>query len=461
MFDVNFRKAFHKSLLSQENSFNDFTEIQNWLNQKNTSSSFLINEIPFQELKDWHFSEKDHNLVHHKNAFFSVKGVAVKTNFGDKKHWEQAIIHQPEIGILGILVKQIDGVLYFLMQAKFEPGNINHFQLAPTFQATKSNYTQAHEGRLPDYAEYFLGNQAKHKVIYDQLQSEQNARFYQKKNRNTIIEITEDIKLKENFKWMTLAQIKVFLEEDNVVNMDARSVLACIPHEEILDQESKVFGAFGKHLLNSLFQVENSIKSISELKNWLSEQKKKVQFEIRFKDLWQLDNWVKDDFSISDKEKQYFKVLALDIEIESREKMKWNQPIIQSFSEGLMVFILKKINGVFHFLVQAKFELGVLDKLELAPSIHCSKIQKNIPFVEVLLSKHIIVHHDSMQSEEGGRFYKEQNRNMILEVSEDFSNEIPENYCWMTFAQITQLMKNPTIFNMQARSLLSLLRFDK
>jgi oxidase EvaA len=34
--------------------------------------------------------------------------------------------------------------------------------------------------------------------------------------------------------------------------------------------------------------------------------------------------------------------------------------------------------------------------------------------------------HSSFQSEEGGRFYREQNKNMIIEVGDDFDVNVPD-----------------------------------
>ena len=85
------------------------------------------------------------------------------------------------------------------MQAKIEPGNINVVQLSPTLQATKSNYTQVHQGNAPFYLDYFLSERKDVTVLLDQLQSEQGARFLKKRNRNMIVEINSEIELKDNF----------------------------------------------------------------------------------------------------------------------------------------------------------------------------------------------------------------------------------------------------------------------
>jgi oxidase EvaA len=64
-----------------------------------------------------------------------------------------------------------------------------------------------------------------------------------------------------------------------------------------------------------------------------------------------------------------------------------------------------------------------------------------------------------MQSEEGGRFYREQNLNMIVEAPENFPVDVPENFCWMTLAQIYKFIQFNNYLNIQSRSLLSVISF--
>ena len=65
-------------------------------------------------------------------------------------------------------------------------------------------------------------------VLVDALQSEQGARFLRKRNRNIIIETDEEIELLDDYCWLTLGQIGKLIQQDNIVNMDARTVLSCI-----------------------------------------------------------------------------------------------------------------------------------------------------------------------------------------------------------------------------------------
>lgn len=65
-----------------------------------------------------------------------------------------------------------------------------------------------------------------------------------------------------------------------------------------------------------------------------------------------------------------------------------------------------------------------------------------------------------MQSEEGGRFYHEQNRNMIVEADDSFSEKEPSNFHWMTLQQIGEFLKFNNYLNIQARSLISAIKYD-
>ena len=141
--------------------------------------------------------------------------------------------------------------------------------------------------------------------------------------------------------------------------------------------------------------------------------------------------------------------------------------MIKPSQDGVIGLIIKKINGVYHFLVQAKVEIGNLDILELAPTVQCltgnyrtGLNEYSVPFIGYILNaKEEQIWHKSYQSEEGGRFFQEQNLNMIVEVDDKFNEELPENYCWMTLNQLNMFMKFNNYLNIGLRSLLSLIKF--
>ncbi len=140
--------------------------------------------------------------------------------------------------------------------------------------------------------------------------------------------------------------------------------------------------------------------------------------------------------------------------------------MIKPAQDGLCAFVCKEINGVIHFAVQAKLECGNHDIIELAPTVQCltgnyrNSKDGVLPFLEYVLNvKKENVIFDTMQSEEGGRFFKEQNRNMLVMADETISDELPEHYIWMTFNQICEFLKFNNYFNIQARSLMAAIQF--
>jgi dTDP-4-dehydro-6-deoxy-alpha-D-glucopyranose 2,3-dehydratase len=84
---------------------------------------------------------------------------------------------------------------------------------------------------------------------------------------------------------------------------------------------------------------------------------------------------------------------------------------------------------------------------------------KVLPYLEyVLTAREDQIRHSSLQSEEGGRFFHEQNRHLIVEADERFPLECPENYQWMTLSQLLTFARFNNYLNIQARSLLATLR---
>ena len=221
----NARLALARSLETTDNPFNGTEEVLAWIARRNREVSVKIDRVPFAGLRGWRFEDGTGNLVHESGRFFSVVGLDVYTNTGTVSRWSQPIINQPEVGCLGILCREIDGVMYFLLQAKIEPGNVNCVQLSPTLQATRSNYMCVHGGRAPAYLDAFR-DVPRGRIVLDQLQSEQGARFLRKRNRNMIVEADGDVEAGEDFRWLTLGQIKSLVRIDNIVNMDTRTVLS-------------------------------------------------------------------------------------------------------------------------------------------------------------------------------------------------------------------------------------------
>jgi oxidase EvaA len=458
-----FHGSYFESSFIEKGEVGDINDFFNWYSGRKFVGKFSVNQVSFSDSEQWFLDKKSGFLKHYTGKFFSIEGIQVNTNFGPISTWNQIIINQPEIGILGIITKIIGGVRHFLMQAKMEPGNINIIQLSPTLQATQSNYKQIHKGKLPAYLKYFVEHPDS-KVIIDQLQTEQGGRFLKKRNRNIIVEVFVDIKLEEDYYWLTLWQIKQLLKIDNFLNMDSRSVIACIPYINEVEILAPLFNGENFNFddfrfINSLFDIDNACHNIDQIIGWLARLKAENDISVKSVSLNDLIDWVITEEEIRHKSENRFSAILVDVKAGNREVTSWNQPLIKETQIGIIGYLIKKINGVDHFVVQAKMEPGNIDKFELAPTISFSNYKERVAvgykptFVEYFLGDKLVkIIYDTLQSEEGGRFYHFQNRNMIVEAFDELI--LPENFILMTLNQILTLSKFG-LFNIESRSLLA------
>lgn len=434
-------------------------EILSWIEEKNKNLKVLINKKNISET-NW-FLDEDGVIRNKDNTFFQIKGIK-RYNDSNNIIEEQPILIQDEIGYLGIICKKFDGTMFFLMQAKIEPGNVNKIQISPTIQATKSNFTQKHGGKKPAYLEYFL-NADRYKVLVDQIQSEQSSRFLGKRNRNIIVVVDEEIEVLSSHMWMTLEQIKELMKIDNLVNMDTRTVLSCIPYLNLTDCEKKSIGyPKSDELKKSLYQGDK-INHITQIYRYINDYK---MFDDDKKEIISLNNmknwkWKSDEFC--HKERYHFKVIFCEIEIEGREVKKWTQPLFEAVGKAVFGLITCIEDDMVKFLVKAVSEIGCFDKIELVPTVQLEAGYEydELNYIDKLFldrwkNKDNIIF-DTVLSEEGGRFYHEQNHNVILNINKDDIKHLPNNYFWVDYKTLIELIKINNILNIQLRNLLSVL----
>lgn len=201
-----------------------------WLDQRRMQSRMEVTEVPMSSLARWQVDPATGAISHETGEFFRVIGICVRNaSARETAAWCQPIIYQPEMGILGILVQQQDGLDHYLLQAKAEPGNIGKLQLSPTLQSTVSNLRRAHGGLKSPFADYFE-TPAPGSVLYAHYQGEDGGRLHLKKNLNMLVRVSEDEELvvPDDFVWVTMYQIKQLLKHENVINIAARSVISVL-----------------------------------------------------------------------------------------------------------------------------------------------------------------------------------------------------------------------------------------
>ncbi|MDQ1288085.1 MAG: dTDP-4-dehydro-6-deoxy-alpha-D-glucopyranose 2,3-dehydratase [Actinomycetota bacterium] len=444
-------------------------DIRTWFAGAAKRNAVEVTPLPLDELPGWETCPETGDLRHVSGRFFSVRGIVVTRPGHWAPRWSQPIIVQPEVGILGFVAAEIDGVLHLLVQAKVEPGNAFGLQLAPTVQATRSNFTRVHQGNAVPYLEYFADPTA-HRVVVDVLQSEQGSWFLRKQNRNVVVEVAGDVEAHEDFCWMTLRQLYAFLRERDVVNMDARTVLGCLPLTgpgvaDAVAGSVAARSAVAAVLAASCDPEAGSVEDLTEVLSHLTVERSMADHTVVPVPLRDVERWHRDTHAVAHDSGRFFRMIGVGVRASGREVRSWSQPILAPAGEGLCGFLVARHAGVLHALAQLRVEPGFVDGVEFGPTVQCTPANyvgdhaaHRPPFLDALLPDDPArVHYDTLLSEEGGRFYHALTRYVVTEVDAGDLGPLPPGYVWLAPHQLSALARHPRYLDVQARSTLTCL----
>ena len=402
-------------------------KIVNWLRKMKVKHQLNIKIVNLNKIKNW---KVDKTEIHHfSKKFFKIVGIKILTNFYPKK-WDQPIIIQNEVGILGIIKNP--KTKKYLLQSKVEPGNINKIQLAPTVQATKSNYRGVHGGKKVPYIEHFL----KIRNIEKYNQSEQGFRYLKKYNSNILIKNLKKIRKKEDFYWFSKKEIKKLIYKKNIINMDTLSVFSSILKKNKKDDPVNNKNKIDKWLkiLDQRFYIKTQIVKLSKLNDWNFKTK-----------------------NIVHKNKKHFSIIGVNVRTNRREVNNWSQPIIRGKKMAFAGFLVSKINNNDHYLCRYIIKPGLKSSV-IGCTINTSDISefnKNSTFNRLekkfydgyfsLKKNKSNIIFDNILSDEGGRFYQCQVRCMVASVNYKEIKNIPNNYMWLSYNQVNEMIKNKKI----------------
>ena len=416
-------------------------KIINWLNTVKKKHELNVKVINLNELKKWKISKEE--IYHESKNFFKIVGIKVESNFY-KKNWYQPIIVQNEVGILGIIKNK--KTKKYLLQAKVEPGNINKLQLAPTVQATKSNYSRVHGGKKVAHVNYFL----KIKKIENYNQSEQGFRYLNKFNSNILINVSKKINHDKNFYWFSKNEIKILIStKKNIVNMDTISI----------------FSSFIKTIKSN-----QNINTDVKIRKFIKRLDKKFYIKIKFVYLKKIVDWSVNKEKIVNKSKKFFSVIGIDVKANKREINNWSQPIIKGKRMAFAGFLKAKFNNTNHYLCRYVLKPGLKNSV-IGCTINTSDIdnyKKNLNkinqnfienfFFSKKLNKNVVF--DNVLSDEGGRFFNCQIRYMVMLIDNPKSLEIPSNFLWISHNHIVKMIKNKKL-DIESRLLFACDNIDK
>jgi len=210
------------------------------------------------------------------------------------------------------------------------------------------------------------------------------------------------------------------------------------------------------------------ISDPTEILDWLETRRKQVPFTAELIPLREVANWQQDDDgNFYNKTGHFFRIEGVRVRSAPglREIAGWDQPIFTQLEGGILALVCRETpHGGIEFLLQAKADPGNVGYLQFCPTIQSTwenirglKGASRPLFVELLeASSKARLIYKSKHNEEGSRFWRKSNENMILFVED--AGQLPVNdsvYKWASLSQIKQIMLLDNIIGPYVRTVIA------
>lgn len=222
---------------------------------------------------------------------------------------------------------------------------------------------------------------------------------------------------------------------------------------------------FGIQQLAELIEAKKANSDVGTLLNWLEEKRASYRVNSGEIGINQLKKWHVDPASgnVVHESGRFYSIVGVYVDgAIDREVTAWTQPMIKQDECGILGILSKKIKGIRHYLLQAKFEPGNHRVLQISPTLQAT--ESNLSQVhkgkKPLLAEYF-EDHSKVQTivsvvsvEDGGRFYFKINKNVVIEVDENEEINVPDNFIWVNAYQLKKLMKTDLVANSFTREIL-------
>ncbi len=212
------------------------------------------------------------------------------------------------------------------------------------------------------------------------------------------------------------------------------------------------------------------LHKMDDIKSWYKKIIKQSKIKIKTIPLNKCKNWkVNKKGFISHTSGSFYRVEGVRVLNSYKREAKggWDQPMFTEpgYDGGILGLLKKKINNTPHYLINAKFEPGNYNFIQLSPTVQAtfSNIKKahggrEVKFLEFFKSpykKNCKIIFKQWVSEEGGRLRNKRNLAIMLEYKSNKKIELGSDFKWVTLSQIKELVLENAIVNPHLRTLVS------
>lgn len=175
-----------------------------------------------------------------------------------------------------------------------------------------------------------------------------------------------------------------------------------------------------------------------------------------------LNLWENNEKFIRHNSGKFFEIIGLSIKNSNKREVGsvgWDQPIIRERSNnkgGVLGLIRTYIDGLPHYLVEAKFEPGNYNQLQLSPTlqatfsnlemVHGGREPNYYKFFKNYNNKKDFIFNNWL-TEDGGRLYKKRNLGLIKQVEYKKIGNLNEGFVYVSLFQLRQLAIEKSIVN--------------
>ena len=224
----------------------------------------------------------------------------------------------------------------------------------------------------------------------------------------------------------------------------------------------------------NIFFYENTIEKMQNWTNvdfkktikWYDKIRKLNKAKITNIHLEKMKNWTynKKKGVLYHNSGEFFHIEGKRITNSDREVKNWDQPFIKQvgYNGGIIGLVRSNINVIPHYLIDAKYEPGNYNQIQISPSLQATYSNLNRvhlgqkpKVVKKYFSKNFKTIRKFWVTEDGGRLYLKRNLHWIIQYNG--KKNIPGNtYRWMTLWELDKFIKMGHYVGPHLRSILSL-----
>jgi dTDP-4-dehydro-6-deoxy-alpha-D-glucopyranose 2,3-dehydratase len=219
--------GFHAELLKSHRtpfSAAALSSTLTWLFDQKAEFSLDVRRTSLRDMDEWICD--DESIRHRDGRIFEIIGMSVQATSREVGTWFQPMLEPRPGNVVALVCRRRAGVLQFLVQAQVQPGLTDRLELAPTVQFAPGYHRGPQD--FPPLTEYL--DPPKSWIRLDAIQSEDGGRFSKADTRHLVVEVPEDheIEAPDNYRWMTLGLLNRLTHFGYHVNVEARSLAACL-----------------------------------------------------------------------------------------------------------------------------------------------------------------------------------------------------------------------------------------